>query len=40
MAYHEKGNYALMLTIQALSGEKFDYILETLMEHFYKLSLD
>ena len=40
MAFHEKGNYVLILTLNALQGDRLNYILENLIDHFYKLSLD
>ena len=40
LAFHPKGNYVLILAIQILKGDKFDYIVGQLIEHFPKLSLD
>ena len=40
LAFHPKGNYVLILAIQTLKGEKFDFVAEQLIEHFPKLSLD
>lgn len=40
MAFHEKGNYVLILTLNAMQGARFNFIIDKLIPHFYKLSLD
>lgn len=40
LAFHPKGNYVLILAIQILRGNKFDFIAEKLLDHITKLSLD
>ena len=40
MAFHEKGNYVLILTLNAMRSDRFEYIINELMPHFYKLSID
>ena len=40
MAFHPKANYVLILTIAVMKDERFDFIVDKLLPHFYKLSLD
>ena len=40
MAFHEKGNYVLILTLNSMQADRFNFIIEKLMPHFYKLALD
>lgn len=40
LAFHDKGNYVLFNTLNALQGERFDYIINKLISHFHRLSLD
>lgn len=40
LAFHPKGNYVLILAIQILKDDKFNFIVEQLIEHIPKLSLD
>jgi hypothetical protein len=40
LAFHSKGNYVLILTIQMFKGQKFDFITDQLLPHISKLSLD
>jgi hypothetical protein len=40
MAFHHKGNYVLLLTLQALRGDYLKFAIEQLLEHIYPLALD
>ena len=40
LAFHSKGNYVLTPIINLFKGEKFDYIVEELLDQVVKLSTD
>lgn len=40
MAFHNKGNYVLLLTLKAFEGEHLNYCIDKLLNHLYPLSLD
>ena len=40
MAFHHKGNYVLLLTLQSLRGEQLSYTIEHLLDQVYPLALD
>lgn len=40
MAFHHKGNYVLLLTLQALRGEQLSYVIDHLLDQVYPLALD
>ena len=40
MAFHHKGNYVLLLTLQALRGEYLSFTIDQLLDHVYPLALD
>ena len=40
LAFHPKGNYVLLLTMQLFKGDQFEFCINKLLEVFPKLVLD